>query len=227
MKIRWVHGRSFHVIVDNIGTAVQGKRIRPRAKRPGTFHHGDLREALLVAATNIVERDGHAELSLRPLAVRLGVSQPALYRHFADKAAMLAAVAERGWLQLDVEMRERMGRAREPAEALRAAGRAYVDWAHAHPNMFRLFSSRVPASRRAAPAPPFPREHYFHGLGGTVPLDDPRLADAFRVTWAFAHGLAALVVEHVFQLVDTDEARLAVAYDAIDCYVTMVRATWK
>lgn len=203
---------------------VERKRIR--TKRAGAFHHGDLREALVLAAIQAVEKHGHADISLRPIAERVGVTQPAVYRHFADKGALLAEVAQRGGDAVQTAMREAMMAQRDPFEAMRAAARAYVGWAHQHPHWFRLFSSRIAAEQRTAPAPAFPREHYFRGMGGLVPIDDPMLADAFRVAWAFVHGLATLVIEHVFMLVDTDAARLAVADDAINCYVEMLRAKW-
>lgn len=211
---------------DNMKPRPDRKRIRPRAKRAGVFHHGDLREALIEVAIQAVERQGHAAISLRPLAERLGVTQPAVYRHFADKDALLAEVATRGWMQLDAAMGGAMQAQPDPFAAIRAAARAYVGWAQAHPHLFRLFSSRVPAEQRGQARPALPREHYHRGLAGLVPIDDPLLADAFRVSWAVVHGLATLVVEHVFQLVDTDAERLAVADAAIDCYVEMLRAKW-
>lgn len=198
----------------------------PRAKKRGDFHHGDLREALVVAALQHVEKHGYAELSLRPLAQQLGVSQPAVYRHFASKEALLAEVSVRCWQQFEAALAGAWKGAKTPADALRNIGRVYVRWAHAHPHLFRLLSSRVPAQSRDKPLPPFPREHYFYGLGGTVPIDEPKLADAFRSAWAHAHGLATFVVEHVFQLVDTDEARLAAADAAIDVFVEMLVARW-
>lgn len=198
----------------------------PRAKKRGDFHHGDLREALVGAALQYVEAHGYAELSLRPLAQQLGVSQPAVYRHFASKDALLAEVSVRCWQQFETALGGAGQGAKSPGDALRNMGRAYVRWAHAHPHLFRLLSSRVPAQSRDKPLPPLPREHYFHGLGGAVPIDEPKLADAFRSAWAHAHGLATFVVEHVFQLVDTDEARLAAADAAIDVFVEMLTARW-
>ena len=202
------------------------KRIRPKVKRAGSFHHGDLREALIQAATQAVEKHGHPDVSLRPIAERLGVTQPAVYRHFEDRGALLAEVAERAGNALTSAMGMAMTEQRDPYAAVRAAGGAYVRWAAANPNLFRLFSSRVPAEQRGGALPPFPREHYYRGMGGVVPLEDPLLADAFRVSWALVHGLATLVVEHVFQLVDTDEARLAAADGVLDCYLEMLRAKW-
>ncbi len=209
-----------------MNTTGERKQIRPRAKRAGAFHHGDLQEALVHAARLAVEKVGHGEVSLRQVADRLGVSQPAMYRHFSDKGALLAEVAKRADHEIDQAMAAAMQDKPDPFEAMRAGGRAYVGWAYAHPNLFRLMSSRIPAEHRRGVRPTLPREHYFHGMGGVVPIDDPLLADAFRVSWAMVHGLANLVIEHVFQLVDTDEARLAVADGAIDCYVEMLRAKW-
>jgi len=202
------------------------KRIRPRVKRVGTFHHGDLREALIGAAMQAVEKTGHLEVSLRPIAERLGVTQPAVYRHFKDKGALLAEVAARAGALLDRTMAAAMGAERDPYLAVRAAGAAYVRWAATNPHLFRLFSSRISAEQRSGPVPAFPREHYYQGMGGVVPIDDPLLEDAFRVSWALVHGLATLVVEHVFQLVDTDAGRLAAADGVLDCYLEMLRAKW-
>ncbi len=205
---------------------MERKRTTPKAKRAGAFHHGDLHEALVQAARQAVEKVGHGEVSLRQVAERLGVTQPAMYRHFTDKRALLAEVAARAAIDNEQVMAAAMQGTASPFEAIRAGGRAYVGWAYANPNLFRLMSSRIPAEHRSGARPALPREHYFHGMGGVVPIDDPLLADAFRVSWAMVHGLANLVIEHVFQLVDTDDARLAVADQAIDCYVEMLRAKW-
>lgn len=202
------------------------KQIRPKAKRAGAFHHGDLHEALVRAARQAVERVGHGAISLRQVADRLGVTQPAMYRHFTDKGALLAEVAKRADHELEAAMAAAMQDKPDPFETIRGGARAYVGWAYAHPNLFRLTSSRVPAEHRTGPRPTLSREHYFYGMGGVIPIDDPLLADAFRVSWAMVHGLANLVIEHVFQLVDTDDERLAVADQAIDCYVEMLRAKW-
>src|SRR5262245_24899834 len=69
------------------------RSARPSAKAGGAYHHGDLRQALLDAAYAQVDAEGADSLSLAGLAKSLGVSQPAPYRHFADRGALLAAVA--------------------------------------------------------------------------------------------------------------------------------------
>ena len=65
------------------------KSPRVRRKRVGQFHHGDLAEQLALAAADLVERKGHHALTMKDLAARLGVSDAAIYRHYAGRAHML------------------------------------------------------------------------------------------------------------------------------------------
>ena len=70
------------------------------AKKKTSYHHGDLRSALLEAATNMIAEEGLEKLTMRGLSQRVGVSRTALYRHFDDKTALLAAIAEEGFKQM-------------------------------------------------------------------------------------------------------------------------------
>src|SRR5437867_11394050 len=82
------------------------------------YHHGNLREALVEAATALLDAEGPLGVTLRGAARRAGVSQTAPYRHFRDKGALLASVAEKGFRDLDRTMKE-AARA-HPADPLRA-----------------------------------------------------------------------------------------------------------
>jgi AcrR family transcriptional regulator len=98
------------------------------ADRP--YHHGNLRAALLEQAERTLREQGVDGLSLRELARRVGVSHAAPRRHFADRQALLDALAESGWARLGAEVRAAGQRAGTDYEArLRAAGRAYVRFA--------------------------------------------------------------------------------------------------
>src|SRR5918999_1721652 len=96
-----------------------------------TYHHGDLRAAVLAAAAKIMEKEGLAGLSVREAARRAGVSHNAPYRHFPDRAAL----AIEGFRELGKALEGRSGR---------ELGETYVHYALQHPQRFRLmFGGRL------------------------------------------------------------------------------------
>ena len=95
-------------------------------KRIDRYHHGDLSRSLLQEAVRTIEKGGVNALTLRTVGARLGVSRTALYRHFADKSALLAAVATEGFRTLRLQTQdawEKHGGGRKGFEAM---GAAYV-----------------------------------------------------------------------------------------------------
>jgi AcrR family transcriptional regulator len=109
--------------------------------KDSTYHHGDLRAALLTAAAAELERIGYENLSLRELAASLGVSRAAPYRHFADRRALLAALAVEGFDGLAAIYRKANGTGKTPETRLAASGRAYLAFAAERPQLFRLMFS--------------------------------------------------------------------------------------
>jgi AcrR family transcriptional regulator len=103
-----------------------------------TYHHGDLRAALMTTAAAEIERVGYENLSLRELAVSLGVSRAAPYRHFVDRRALLAALAARGFDELAAIYRKASETGKTPRARLNASGRAYLAFADERPQLFRL-----------------------------------------------------------------------------------------
>ena len=182
----------------------------PDRQRP--YHHGDLRTALLAAAIQEIESVGVEHLSLRSLAVEVGVSPSAAYHHFADKDALIAAVALEGFSMLEQSVTQAAMDApasSDPAARLGIAARAYVDFAVAHPHLFRAaFSGHRPE------LPSTGRLHPLLGQllddvaeSGAVPSELREGADA--VVWAAVHGMATLVLEGYFRIEDIP-AHLAV-----------------
>src|SRR3972149_3564682 len=100
----------------------------PRStRRRGSYHHGNLRRALLDAALELVETQGAEALTLRAAARRAGVSPAAPYRHFADKRTLLAAVAEEGFRALTEAMRQATAaHGAQPPGRFRALGVSYI-----------------------------------------------------------------------------------------------------
>ena len=103
-----------------------------------SYHHGDLRAALIEAAAAEIERCGYENLSLRELAASLRVSRAAPYRHFADRRALLAAIAAQGFDELTAIQREAVAGKHTPQVRLAAAGRSYLAFAAERPELFRL-----------------------------------------------------------------------------------------
>jgi AcrR family transcriptional regulator len=123
-------------------------------KNDSSYHHGDLRGALVKAAAAEIERGGYENLSLRELAESLGVSRAAPYRHFADRRALLAAVAADGFDRLTAIYRNAIANGKTPQARLAAAGRAYLAFAAERPQLFRLmFVSDLLGQSTAPPDP--------------------------------------------------------------------------
>lgn len=201
--------------------------VKPRSR----FHHGQLREAVVAATLAIVERDGHQAVSLRAIAHALGVTEPAIYRHFENKEAILAEVSAHGMRGFMGTVTEALHSTPEPIDAVEATARAYVRYAYAHPGWFRLCFSRIGTEQLSkhhvvqtamVEAGAAYMGKMFATLGRFIP--QARVPDAYRAFWALAHGLSSFVVERVFQLVETDEERIAAADAAIGVFVDAYRA---
>jgi AcrR family transcriptional regulator len=153
-----------------------------------TYHHGDLRAALLQAAGEILEKEGLAALSLREAARQAGVSHNAPYRHFPDRDSLLAALAAEGFGLLKAELDQR------PEGSM---GLGYVEFALAHPQRFRLMfggqlrSGDYPELRAAGEESYNKLQKAFDSLGSDAPL-------AAAAAWSLVHGLAHLILDGHF-----------------------------
>ncbi len=173
-----------------------------RKKRP--YHHGNLREALIDAALELIEERGVAALTLREVARRVGVTHAAPQRHFADRAALVAAVAEQGFrgLGAHVEAVRASTPARTPAQRLRALGVAYVEYALAHPAHLRVMFSPEVADKSRHPELAAAAQAVHQALveqiasgqkqGSVAPGDPDELSFA---AWSMVHGCAVLLID--------------------------------
>lgn len=180
------------------------------------YHHGDLRNALLSAATEVAAEAGPTAVTVREVARRVGVSPSAAYRHFADQADLLAAVATQVMSEVAEQMRAAV--AAVPAtdsaglDALlrfRAVGQAYVDYALAAPGLYRTgyapgivlpgTSENIagPPAHRSADHPYVLLAEAIDGLVATGVLTPDRRSQAEVCAWAAVHGLAMLLNDGV------------------------------
>jgi AcrR family transcriptional regulator len=173
---------------------------RSRRKPRDRYHHGDLRRALLDEALRTIQDEGVEALTLRTIGLALGVSRTALYRHFADKRALLSAVATEGFRML----REHLVAAWSSGgvSGFNAMGVAYIRFAMAHPSHYRvMFGGFVDDAARDEE---LTRESNaaFQALvdsivalqrDGLVRKDDPLPLAVF--IWAAVHGISTLIID--------------------------------
>jgi len=155
-----------------------------------TAIRGELRSTLLAAALAMLE-SGTGELSLRAVARAAGVSAMAPYRHFADKAALLAAVAGCGFAAL-YDGLAAADSAPEPRAALLAQGLAYVAFARARPALFRLMFMDQPGQLKPAGGDTGAYDVLARRVAELTPDDADSAALA---CWSIVHGLATLVLD--------------------------------
>lgn len=120
---------------------------QPLPRKPlNAYHHGDLRDALIKAALQEADRSGPEAVSIKALAKQLGVSQPAPYRHFSDREALLAAVTAEAFRQFGAELREQINKPSKRSKLSRFA-QATLDFGLRRNGIYRLmFASRTTAS---------------------------------------------------------------------------------
>jgi AcrR family transcriptional regulator len=171
-------------------------------KPAGAYHHGDLPRALVAAALELLSTHGPAGLTLRGAARKAGVSEAAPYRHFADKEALLATVAEQGFLALTSEVRASTDGIEDPLQAFRAHGLAYVRFALDHPHHYRVMFGPEVHDKQAFPhlfeAAMLSYEGLFNGITACQEAGEILHADVEELSvaaWSVVHGLSSLVID--------------------------------
>lgn len=150
------------------------------------YHHGNLRRVLIAAALDQLKNGGAASVGLREAARAAGVSPSAPYRHFSNRAALLAAVAAEGFRTFHADLRTAQ------PEGLAAMGLAYVRFALANPALFRLMFSPEAEEGRD----PLLRAESQSALKllaeetGAGPIGPATIG-----AWALVHGLALLLLD--------------------------------
>lgn len=168
-------------------------------KSVASYHHGDLRAAVLALALDKLASQEVPDLGLRAMARELGVSATALYRHFASKEALLDALAVEGVRQLGEAQREAASAAASDAAAFQATGEAYVNWAVANPALFALTFARKPradlADAEGADNEAFRQLQL--GISSVLPRLGPGSDRAIAAShaWSLVHGLANLILD--------------------------------
>jgi AcrR family transcriptional regulator len=177
--------------------------IQVARKKRDSYQHGGLREALVQAGLKLLAESGVEGLSLRAAAQLAGVSHAAPYRHFRDKRALVAAIAERGFRMLTLSMRAEVGPLTTPdtRERLIALGVGYLRFATTSPGYLHvifggvLAGEDVPRSLAEAGAEAYEtlRAEVASGIErGELRPGDPDVQAL--ACWSMVHGLSMLII---------------------------------
>ena len=199
-------------------------RTKSPGKKPSRrYHHGNLRRALLDEALATIHTEGVEGLTLREIGTRLGVSRTALYRHFADKGALLEAVATDGFRTLRLELLGAWEAGGHGIAGFDQMGVAYVRFAVANPAHYRVMFGRFvePSSRMP--------ELATEAAGALNALVDALIAlqreelvrrdepmTQARFVWALVHGVAMLAIDGQLREPDAIDTLTRYALERLD-----------
>ena len=168
-----------------------------------TYHHGDLKNALIKAGVEILAKDGVSGLSLRKVALRAGVSHSAPYSHFADKQALIAAISTEGFRQLYEPVSAVADKySNQPEKQLIEVAWAYVQFAMDDPDRFKVMFSGVLEKEKEYPEFVAESQRNFQLLKMIVEANQAsgRLRSgaselAALSAWGIIHGFVMLLLE--------------------------------
>ncbi|WP_088239526.1 TetR/AcrR family transcriptional regulator [Calothrix rhizosoleniae] len=191
-------------------------------KSKATYHHGDLRQALIAGAIALINQQDVSSLSLRGLARYIGVSHAAPYRHFPDKEALLAVVAEEGLLELTQDLTAAIGGLEnQPLQQLETTGVAYIKYAIAHPAHYRVMFSTYSSEKTQYSSLEEASQQAFMVLENVIIegqsqglIKSGESRQLAWVAWSLVHGLAMLLIDNQLSLVKAEDV------ESISSFVT-------
>lgn len=196
-------------------SAPEARKTRSALKKKAHhYHHGDLPRAMLAVTIDTIRKHGVAAVTLRGVGEELGVSRTALYRHFANKDALLGAVARDGFATLRTALLTAWQDGNGGQTGFNKMGEAYVRFARQHPSHYQVMFGGYVSPSQLAPSGDGADEFDAFGVlvDAIVTLqrtkqmrtDDPRLMALY--IWSVVHGVAMLALTgmcHDDETVDT------------------------
>jgi AcrR family transcriptional regulator len=189
--------------------------LKMQMSNESSYHHGNLQEALINAALTQIETEGASALNLSKLAQQLGVTHPAVYRHFANKHALRVSVAKRGFEMLTKMLQD----ATQPIQndsfqSLHALATAYISFTLEHTELARLMFSMKERVTEAdlhdtSKAASVPLSNIIEGAKKQNALKSNDVAKTVRIIWAAIHGLAILLMDEQMPFVTQTTGELS------------------
>ncbi|ACC81637.1 TetR/AcrR family transcriptional regulator [Nostoc punctiforme] len=195
--------------------------MKPKDK----YHHGNLRNKLIAIATELLSEEGAHSLSLRKISQRAGVSHNAPYMHFADKEAVLAAIAEEGFRLLSAQVETAVDKVNQNTkQQLIAASSAYVNFALQHSNhlqvMFCYYNREKYPSLIEVSQASLDQLFKIVQAGqkdGTLIAGNPH--EITKTIWALVHGVAAISIAYESKILLPEKNS---AQEVVSTFVTLL-----
>ena len=195
-------------------------------KTKDSYHHGDLRAALIKAGEAVLSETGVDGFSLRAVAKRVGVSHSAPAHHFGDARGLLDALAIEGFRRFlgAMEARQAQEASKDPRRQLLASGLGYLDFAVGSPALFRLMFAAERADGKSEELSQAARASFMHLADGVERLrrvspfeDASAMADVMAI-WSAVHGFSELYISGRLGPLDCKppEDREAMLLDIVD-----------
>ncbi len=151
---------------------------KPLRKRPGTYHHGDLKRALMDAALALVRERGAGGFKLVEICRAAGVSQAAFYRHFETREQLLAELATEGFKALSAMIQDGLGGTDDPAAAVRQGAIAYLFFARDHAAHLQLMFTSAGLEQGGLPIDPRSLQEFLSGAPCQLPVEADNATNA-------------------------------------------------
>jgi len=195
-----------------------------KKKNSSSYHHGNLKDALIEEALAMVISDGVESITLRELTTKLGTSRSAIYRHFSSKDELIKAVIQAGFNLLDETISPMLTSNESILNRFHNMGEAYIAFALANPNIYRMIFGNEVQTQREESCDIHDKEQS-GGFQHLVALlieaqekqifkhDDPVLQATY--VWASIHGLSNLCIDGHIHVQDNIEALFELSFETI------------
>lgn len=168
-----------------------------------SYHHGDLKSAMISVARAMLEEKGPEAISFRGIAREVGVSQTAPYNHFDGKDHLLSMLAAEGFRELHHSQLQACTDTDTPEDCLRAMARDYVNYSCTHPQLYRLmFGAGVVAWHQFPEVKEIALQSYtpiLEALTEYLDLSDESKVQELRLVaatfWSTCHGMSMLIID--------------------------------
>lgn len=175
-----------------------------------SYHHGNLREALLINGLQLLESSQGVDFSMRELTRMIGVSPNAVYRHFANKEELLTALAIYGFEQLIEAQAHAIHNATHPKDGFLNSGKEYIYFAIKNPSLFRLMYSQFTVAQddeklKSMTNLFYTGMVYAAATAFDAPVDAAQSQTMARLAWGIVHGLSYLIIDGQFSHLSNGE----------------------